>query len=85
MPSTLKCGAVLVVERALTAILSDEPTVSVKAIKTIADGIWMRPVRPSQPEHDLLAELMLRMKGARRGRPQSLIRRGRDLSDCCWK
>jgi hypothetical protein len=65
--------------RALTTILSDEPTVSVKAIKTIADGIWMRPVRPSEPEHGLLVELMLRLKNGDLG-PASEFNEARSRS-----
>ena len=47
---------------ALKELLSGSATVSVGSIRAIADGIRLRAVGPTEPEHKLLLELMLRME-----------------------
>jgi hypothetical protein len=47
---------------ALKELCSDVAEVSVGAIRSIADAVRLRPVSPSEPEHKLLVELLLRME-----------------------
>ena len=47
---------------ALKELCSDVAEVSVGAIRLIADAVRLRPVSPSEPEHKLLVELLLRME-----------------------
>jgi hypothetical protein len=45
---------------ALATVLSDTPQVKVGTIRVLADGIRLRPINLSEPEHKLLKELLLR-------------------------
>jgi hypothetical protein len=47
---------------ALKEICSEAAEVSVASIRSLADAIRLRPVSPGEPEHELLLELLLRMK-----------------------
>ena len=47
---------------ALPALLSNNPTVSVKDVKAVADSIGLRPVEPGEPEYESLLELLFRLK-----------------------
>ena len=48
-------------QSALSSILTSERTASVGAVRTIADAIRIRQVEPTEPEHSLLLELLLRL------------------------
>jgi hypothetical protein len=45
---------------ALDTVLSDSAQVKVGTIRALTDGIGLRPVKPGEPEHRLLKELLLR-------------------------
>lgn len=50
---------------ALSSILANEPTVTVKAVRAVSEAMGIRAVKPAEAEHGLLLELLVRLKSGK--------------------